>query len=67
MRSTGLAISYTIAAIGFAGFTPALMAWATRYTLYAPGIYVALAVVVSFAAFPAMLRLVAEQEALAAA
>lgn len=43
VRSTGMAIAYNVAAIFFAGFTPALMAWATTLHHYAPSFYLALA------------------------
>jgi MFS transporter, MHS family, proline/betaine transporter len=65
VRSTGMAFSYNVAAIFFAGFTPALMAWATTYSVYSTGIYVALTGFLALAALPAMMRLIerAEKEA----
>jgi MHS family proline/betaine transporter-like MFS transporter len=62
VRSTGMAFSYNIAAIFFAGFTPALMAWATTHSVYSPGIYVALAGFLALAALPAMMRLIERGE-----
>ncbi|WP_373778348.1 MFS transporter [Glaesserella sp.] len=47
VRSTGMAIAYNVAAIFFAGFTPALMAWATTVHLFAPSFYLALAGVIA--------------------
>ena len=61
VRSTGMAFSYNVAAIFFAGFTPALMAWATTYSVYSPGIYVAITGIVALAALPAMMRLIVQQ------
>lgn len=63
VRSTGTSFSYNIAAIFFAGFTPALMTWAIGFTPLATGIYVALAGVVAIATLPVFLKLVAKQEA----
>ncbi|WP_439258466.1 MFS transporter [Lonepinella sp. BR2271] len=41
VRSTGMSLAYNIAAIFFAGFTPALMAWATTLNKFAPSFYLA--------------------------
>ncbi|PAF43428.1 MFS transporter [Helicobacter sp. 11S03491-1] len=49
IRSSGMAISYNTAAIFFAGFTPALMTWATQYSVYAPAYYLAFCCVLAFA------------------
>jgi MHS family proline/betaine transporter-like MFS transporter len=57
VRSTGTALSYNVAAIFFAGFTPALMTWATaRLTGYAPALWVALGALVCLASAPALFR-----------
>ncbi|WP_051580457.1 MFS transporter [Pseudonocardia acaciae] len=57
VRSTGMALSYNVAAIFFAGFTPALMTWATvRLTVYAPALWVAVGSVACLAAVPALFR-----------
>lgn len=48
IRSSGMAVSYNIAAIFFAGFTPALMTWATKYSVYAPAYYMAISGVLAF-------------------
>ncbi|WP_248762340.1 MFS transporter [Pseudarthrobacter sp. SSS035] len=63
VRSTGTSFSYNIAAIFFAGFTPALMTWAVQITSFATGIYVVFAGLVALATLPAFLRLIAKQEA----
>ncbi|WP_306233249.1 MFS transporter [Agrococcus beijingensis] len=62
VRSTGTSFSYNIAAIFFAGFTPALMTWAIGFTPLATGIYVALAGVVALITLPFFTRMVAKQE-----
>ncbi|WP_202804103.1 MFS transporter [Crystallibacter crystallopoietes] len=62
VRSTGTSFSYNIAAIFFAGFTPALMTWAIQYTSYATGLYVVLAGVVALLTLPAFMKLIREQE-----
>ncbi|MCX4549774.1 MFS transporter [Streptomyces sp. NBC_01267] len=57
VRSTGVALSYNLAATLFAGFTPALMAWAVAsLTVYAPALWVAGAAVACLAAAPALFR-----------
>jgi MHS family proline/betaine transporter-like MFS transporter len=57
MRSSGTALSYNVAAIFFAGFTPALMTWATvRLTAYAPALWVALGSLVCLASASALFR-----------
>lgn len=64
VRATGLAISYNVAAVFFAGFTPALMTWATaKVTAYAPALWVAVGAVACLAATPALFRQIARQEA----
>ncbi|MGW0737692.1 MFS transporter [Streptomyces sp. NPDC002851] len=69
VRSTGLSLSYNIAAIFFAGFTPALMTWATaRITVYAPALWVAIGSLACLCAVPALFRQiqhVADQESTA--
>ena len=62
VRSTGTSFSYNIAAIFFAGFTPALMTWAIVITPLATGIYVALAGVVALVTLPVFTRLIASRE-----
>ncbi|WP_020497466.1 MFS transporter [Sciscionella marina] len=66
VRSTGLALSYNIAAIAFAGTTPALMTWATvRLTTLAPALWVMLGSVASLVVIPLLvkqIRQVSEQE-----
>ncbi|WP_258273729.1 MFS transporter [Agrococcus sp. HG114] len=62
VRSTGTSFSYNIAAIFFAGFTPALMTWAIGFTPLATGIYVALAGLVALATMPVFLRMIASRE-----
>ncbi|SDM39571.1 MFS transporter [Allokutzneria albata] len=57
VRTTGLALSYNVAAIFFAGFTPALLTWAiARFTVYAPALWVTLGVVACLASLPALFR-----------
>ncbi|WP_328379740.1 MFS transporter [Streptomyces sp. NBC_00440] len=59
VRSTGVALSYNIAAMVFAGFTPALMAWAVgSLTVYAPALWVAFAAAACLAAVPALFRVI---------
>ncbi|MDO5698428.1 MAG: MFS transporter [Dermatophilus congolensis] len=57
IRSTGMSFSYNIAAIFFAGFTPAIMTWAIQYSKLSTGIYVSLAGLVALATLPAMIKL----------
>lgn len=58
IRSTGMAISYNVAAIFFAGFTPALMTWATQaIDVYAPAFYLAFASIVALVAIRYMFTL----------
>ena len=57
--ATNPRFSYNIAAIFFAGFTPALMTWAITYTPLSTGIYVALSGIVALVTLPVMLRLIA--------
>ncbi|MCI9888712.1 MFS transporter [Micrococcales bacterium 31B] len=63
VRSTGTSFSYNIAAIFFAGLTPALMTWAVPITALATGIYVALAGVIALVTLPMFMKMVATQEA----
>lgn len=58
VRSTGTSLSYNIVGIFFAGMTPAFMTWATEYTAYSTGIYVALTAVVALIALPVFLKYV---------
>lgn len=62
VRSTGLSFSYNVAAIFFAGFTPALMTWAIGLTPLATGIYVVITGIVALVTMPVFLRQVHEQE-----
>ncbi len=58
IRSTGMAISYNMAAIFFAGFTPALLTWATKaINVYAPALYLGFASVVALIAIHYMFKL----------
>lgn len=61
VRSTGMSFAYNIAAIFFAGFTPAIMTWAIQYNRLATGLYVALAGLVALATLPAMVKLIKMQ------
>ncbi|MCP3804986.1 MFS transporter [Allokutzneria sp. A3M-2-11 16] len=64
VRTTGLALSYNVAAIFFAGFTPALLTWATaRFTVYAPALWVTLGVVACLVSLPALFRHIAAVDA----
>lgn len=63
-RSTGVSLSYNVAAIGFAGFTPAILSWADRsLTVYAPALLVGASALVALACLPALMRHVARVEA----
>lgn len=57
VRSTGMAVAYNIAAIFFAGFTPALLTWATSYNVMAPSLYLGIACVVALIALQFMFKL----------
>lgn len=57
VRSTGMAVSYNVAAIFFAGFTPALMTWATTIDVMAPSYYMFIASVIGLLATVGMSRL----------
>lgn len=57
VRSTGMALSYNVAAIFFAGFTPALLTWATKISVYAPSLHLAIACVVALIATSFMFKL----------
>lgn len=57
VRASGVALSYNIAAIFFAGFTPALMAWATVHvSSLAPAYWVAFGAFVCLLASPLILK-----------
>lgn len=58
VRSTGTSLSYNIVGIFFAGMTPAFMTWATEYTAYATGIYVAGMAIVALITLPVFLKYV---------
>lgn len=66
VRSTGLSLSYNIAAVCFAGTTPLLMTWATAdLTVYAPTIWVVIGSACCLTVLPSLyrqVRRVAEQE-----
>lgn len=58
VRSTGMALSYNMAAIFFAGFTPALLTWSTSaFTVFAPSIYLAFASAMALIAIKYMFTL----------
>ncbi|MBP6344992.1 MFS transporter [Neisseriaceae bacterium CLB008] len=57
VRSTGMAVAYNIAAIFFAGFTPALLTWATSHNVMAPSLYLAGACVIALIALQKMFDL----------
>ncbi len=57
VRSTGMAVAYNVAAIFFAGFTPALLTWATSYNVMAPSLYLAFACVIALIALRKMFTL----------
>jgi len=57
VRSSGMAVSYNIAAIFFAGFTPALMTWATTVDVMAPSYYMFIASAIGLLATIGMYRL----------
>lgn len=61
VRSTGMSFAYNIAAIFFAGFTPAIMTWAIGFTPLATGMYVTLSAIVAFVTLPFMVRLINQQ------
>lgn len=48
VRSSGLSISYNLVAIFFAGFTPAIITYFAKYTLYAPMIWTLVSCVLTF-------------------
>lgn len=54
VRATGMAVAYNVAAIFFAGFTPALMTWATSLHVMAPAVYLAFASTVALVAIGLM-------------
>ena len=57
VRSTGVALSYNIAAIFFAGFTPALMTWATvELTVYSPALWTAVGSIACLVAVPSLFK-----------
>lgn len=58
IRSTGMSVSYNAAAIFFAGFTPALLTWATKEIhVLSPSLYLAFASVVALIAMQFMFKL----------
>lgn len=58
IRSTGMSVSYNAAAIFFAGFTPALLTWATKNIhVLAPSVYLAFASIVALIAMRFMFKL----------
>ncbi|WP_274570969.1 MFS transporter [Neisseria leonii] len=61
VRSTGMSVSYNFAAIFFAGFTPALLTWATQYSVYAPAVWVGIASVVALMSLALMPKTVQHQ------
>ena len=62
-RSTGVSVTYNLAAIGFAGFIPALLTWAgATLTSYSPAILVALCAAVSLASVPPLFQEIGKQE-----
>ena len=62
-RSTGVSITYNLAAIGFAGFIPAILAWADdTLTVYSPALLVAFCAAVSLASIPSLFREIRQQE-----
>lgn len=58
VRSTGTSLSYNIVGIFFAGMTPAFMAWATEYTPFSTGIYVAVTAVIALVSLPLFLKFI---------
>jgi MHS family proline/betaine transporter-like MFS transporter len=58
VRSTGTSLSYNIVGIAFAGMTPAFMTWATEFTVYSVGIYVALTALIALVCLPIFLRFI---------
>ena len=62
-RSTGVSITYNLAAIGFAGFIPAILAWADdTLTVYSPALLVTFCAAVSLASIPSLFREIRQQE-----
>jgi MHS family proline/betaine transporter-like MFS transporter len=58
VRSTGTSLSYNIVGIFFAGMTPAFMTWATEYTPFSTGLYVALTAAVALISLPMFLKFI---------
>lgn len=56
VRSTGMSLAYNAAAIVFAGFTPALMTWAIKTSVFAPSIHLAFASTVALVALIFMFK-----------
>lgn len=57
VRASGMALSYNIASIFFAGFTPALMTWAVKgVSIYAPALWVMVAAVTCLLVLPTLFR-----------
>lgn len=57
IRSTAMALSYNVAAIFFAGFTPALLTWATKFSVYAPSVHLGISCIVAYIAVLFMFKL----------
>ena len=62
-RSTGVSVTYNVAAIGFAGFIPAILTWAdAELSSYSPAILVALCAALSLVSIPPLFREIQRQE-----
>lgn len=58
IRSTGMSVSYNAAAIFFAGFTPALLTWATKNIhVLSPSLYLAFSCIIALIAMQFMFKL----------
>lgn len=62
VRSTGMSIAYNVAAIFFAGFTPALMAWLTTFNKFAPAFYLTFAGVIALIGLGLMKKLTTKEK-----
>lgn len=63
VRSSGVSISYNLAAIGFAGFTPSILTWAIdTISVYSPAILIAGGALASLASIPILFRSIQRQE-----
>jgi len=56
IRSSGISVSYNTAAVFFAGFTPALMTWATKYNVFVPAYYLIFCSTLAFISINLMFR-----------